>query len=135
MKALAVAVVTVSVVTGLVLVGPPSEERARKLDERRVEDLRRLSTAVDLYRSRRGSLPTSLNEASRETEDVQTVGDPLTGRPYPYRVVGADVYELCADFQRGSGTSGTDRRYSEPAFWAHTAGPQCFRMKPRGVPH
>ena len=107
MKVLAVAVVAISVAAGLVLVGSPSEERARKLDERRVEDLRRLSSAVDLYRSRRGSLPASLTEASRETGDAQTEGDPVTGRPYPYQVVGADTYELCAGFQRSSGHSAT----------------------------
>ena len=91
MKVVALAVVTVSVVAGLVLVGPPSEARARKLDARRVEDLQRQSAAVDLYRSRRGRLPASLNEASREAGDSQTVGDPLTGRPYPYQVLGADT--------------------------------------------
>jgi len=133
MKVLAVAVVTVSVVVGLVLVGSPSEERARKLDERRVDDLRRLSTAVDLYRSRRGSLPASLTEASRETGDAQTEGDPVTGRPYPYQVVGADTYELCAGFQRSSGNAEGDRRNGEPAFWAHAAGQQCFRLKPQNV--
>jgi hypothetical protein len=135
MKVVALAVVTVSVVAGLVLVGPPSEARARKLDARRVEDLQRLSAAVDLYRSRRGSLPASLNEASRETGDSQTVGDPLTGRPYLYQVVGADTYELCADFQRSSGNSDADRLYGEPVFWAHAAASQCFRLKAQNLPH
>jgi hypothetical protein len=134
MKVVAVAVVTVSVVAGLVLVGPPSEARARKLDERRVEDLRRLSTAVDLYQSRHRSLPASLNEAAREMGGSEPVGDPLTRRPYPYQVVDVDTYELCADFQRSSGNSDADRRLGEP-FWAHTAGSQCFRLKPRSLPH
>ena len=69
-----VAVVTVSVVAGLMLVGRTSEARAGK---------------------RHGSLPASLNDASRETGDSEPVGDPIPGRLYPYQVVGVDTYELC----------------------------------------
>jgi hypothetical protein len=66
-----VAVVTVPVVAGLVLVGHTSEARAGR------------------------SLPASLNDASRETGGSEPVGDPITGRLYPYQVVGVDTYELC----------------------------------------
>ena len=62
-----VAVVTVSVVIGLLLVG----------------------------QNRHGSLPASLNDASRETGASEPVGDPIAGRLYPYQVVGVDTYELC----------------------------------------
>ena len=64
-----VAVVTVSVVAGLVLVGHTSE--------------------------RHGSLPASSNDASRETARSEPVGDPIAGRLYPYQVGGVDTYELC----------------------------------------
>jgi hypothetical protein len=90
-----VAVVMVSVVAGFVLVVHPSEVRARRLYERRVEDLRRLSTAVNLYQNRHGSLPASQNDASRETGGSEPLRDPITGRLYPYQVVGVDTYELC----------------------------------------
>jgi hypothetical protein len=90
-----VAVLTVSVVAGLVLVGPTSEARAGKLYERRVEDLRRLSTAVNLYQNRHGSLPASLNDPSLETGGSEPVEDLIAGRLYPYQVVGVDTYELC----------------------------------------
>ena len=69
-----VAVVTVSVVIGLLLVGHPPEARAGR---------------------RHGSLPASLNDASRETEGLRPVGDPIPGRLYPYQVAGVDTYELC----------------------------------------
>jgi hypothetical protein len=66
-----VAVVTVSVVIGLLLVGHPPEARAHN-----------------------GSFPASLDDASRETGS-EPVGDPIPGRLYPYQVAGVDTYELC----------------------------------------
>jgi hypothetical protein len=61
------AVFTLSLVAGLVLVG----------------------------QNRHGSLPASLNDASRDTGDSEPAGDPIAGRLYPYQVVGVDTYELC----------------------------------------
>ena len=90
-----VAVVTVSVVAGLVLVGRASEAPAGNLYERRVEDLPRLGTAVNLYPGRHGSLSASLNDASGRRGPQNLAGDPITGRLYPYQVAGVDTYELC----------------------------------------
>jgi hypothetical protein len=129
MKPIAIAAVFASMIAGLVMVGPPSEARARKLDNRRVEDLRGLANAVDLYRSRRGSLPASLQEATREQGNSSALGDPLTGQPYPYRVVSVDRYEVCADFQRASESEGRDWD-----FWSHARGPRCFELTSRSVP-
>jgi hypothetical protein len=128
MKPIAIAAVFAAMIAGLVIVGPPSEARARKLDDRRVEDLRSLAGAVDLYRSRRGSLPASLQEATREQRDSSAPGDPLTGQPYPYRVVSVDKYELCADFQRASGSESRDW-----GFWSHARGHRCFELTSQSV--
>ena len=128
----AIAAVCVSVAVGLKLLGSPSEERARKLDDRRVEDLQRLATAVDLYRTRGGHLPGSLEEVRRDLPN-DTPRDPVTEQPYAYRPIGADGYELCADFQKASEA---DRGYGGSAgmgFWSHPAGRQCFELKSRDV--
>jgi hypothetical protein len=126
MKPIAIAAVFASMIAGLVMVGPPSEARARKLDDRRVEDLRSLAGAVDLYWSRRGALPASLQEATREQRDSSPVGDPLTGHPYSYRVISVDSYELCADFQRAS-----EREGRAWGIWSHGRGRRCFERNLR----
>jgi hypothetical protein len=132
MKPIAIAAVFASIVAGLVLLGPPSEARARKLDEQRVRDLQQVAGAVDLHRTRQGGLPATLGEASREMGQPPVSGDPVTGEPYPYRVVGADTYELCADFQRASEAQA--RAGAAAEFWSHRAGHQCFELKPRTLP-
>ena len=123
----AVAVVAMSVVYGLTRVGSPSDERKRRLDERRVEDLRGIARAVDLHWTRHGSLPASLHELSDATVRDVALNDPERGEPYEYRVRAASAFELCGFF-------GTD--WSEPSievFWTHPMGRHCFDLEVREV--
>ena len=53
--------VVAAIAAGLVLIGSPSAERMRRLDEIRVSDLMQLSRAVDFYWKREGALPPSLD--------------------------------------------------------------------------
>ncbi|MFQ5737884.1 MAG: hypothetical protein ACE5JX_02645 [Acidobacteriota bacterium] len=145
---LAIGVVVVAVVSGLIVLGPPSEQRARRLDERRVEDLRGITRAVDLYWTRHGRLPTSLDELLRESGVNINSNDPSTTQLYDYRVLGDKTYELCAHFQRDSpepsqpvskpkerAVISLDDLDSLPVpatppdkgFWSHGAGRQCFQ--------
>ena len=147
---LAIGVVVVAAVSGLIVLGPPSEQRARRLDDRRVEDLRGITRAVDLYWTRHGRLPASLDELSRESGVNIDSRDPGTTQLYDYRVLGEETYELCANFQRDLPESpdasgervervGGDILVTNPerlergsqrvskGFWAHGAGRQCFQ--------
>ena len=122
-----VAVVAMSVVYGLTRVGSPSDERERRLDERRVGDLRGIARAVDLHWTRRGSLPASLHELSDATVRDVALNDPERGEPYQYRVRAASAFELCGVF-------GTD--WSDPSmegFWTHPMGRHCFDLEAREV--
>ncbi|MFQ5742210.1 MAG: hypothetical protein ACE5HV_01345 [Acidobacteriota bacterium] len=123
---LAIGVVVVAVVSGLIVLGPPSEQRARRLDDRRVEALRGITRAVDLYWTRHGRLPASLDELSRESGVNINSHDPGTAQLYDYRVLGDKTYELCAHFQRD--LPEPPQRVSK-VFWSHGAGRQCFQPK------
>ncbi len=123
-------VVLVVVVVALTIIGPPSEQRAARLDERRVADLRGIARAVDLYWTRSGRLPTSLEETSNEPGSSVSTTDPKTTVPYAYRVLERRTYELCAHFSRPSTGFGTSVRQ---AFWSHTAGRQCFELEAEEV--
>jgi hypothetical protein len=125
--ATAVATVLGAVVAGLLVIGSPAAERARRLDAQRVGDLRELGRSVDVYWTRHGRLPSSLDELSDEAGLDGDARDPGTGLRYEYRVIDDATYELCASFERRG-------EQPEPAgFWSHGAGRQCFRVQARVV--
>jgi len=121
--AVLIAVVASVVGVSIAMIGPPSEERARRIDDRRVQELRQLSQAVHLYNSRHQALPASVADLSTEPGVSVTARDPVNGLPYGYRVLDAARYEVCAVFDRPSADS------REGDFWSHGAGSQCFTLK------
>ena len=129
--AVAVVAVLAAVVGGLVLLGPPAEERARRLDERRVEDLRRISDATNVYWTRHMRLPESLEELSAQPGTSIVSRDPETGEPYGFQRLGGEIYELCAAFERDSSSDGQVRGTGD--FWSHGSGRYCFQLKVRTI--
>ena len=124
-----VAIVTVAaaVVFGLVLLGSRSEERSRRLDERRIEDLGRLARSIAQHWTRTGRLAASLSVLSEAPLPGPSSSDPATGQPYGYRALTGSTFELCGFFE-------TDR--SQPfqeEFWSHPAGRYCFALDVRDV--
>jgi len=118
-----VIVVASAVGMGITMLGPPSEERARRLDDRRVEDLRRIASSVHLFQTRHDRLPASREDLSREPGVILETPDPVTDEPYAYRIIDSMTYELCAVFDRESSES------RAVGFWSHGAGRQCFTLK------
>jgi hypothetical protein len=123
-----VIVVAAAVGVGLSLIESPWESRARRMDVQRACDLDQLARDVDVYRSRRGTLPASLEELAAEPALGLSRTDPEQGVPYGYRVVDDAQFEICAVFAMESGVapSGVERQ-----FWSHGAGRQCFVVKAR----
>jgi hypothetical protein len=110
-------------VRGIMIIGSPGEERTRRLDARRVEDLGRMARSIEIYYMRHQRLPASIEELSKEPGLAGIPRDPETGAAYPYRSLDADGYELCATFAREAGGV-------RPAdVWSHGAGMQCFTLK------
>lgn len=123
----AIVVVVAAVATGLVMLGPPSAQRALRLDERRSASLRALQAAVDEYWIGHGQLPKSIGDLLNGPRVLyDDPKDPVTRREYRYRMVTATSYELCADFERPSPPDSSDR------FWTHGAGTRCFVLEVRG---
>lgn len=121
-----IAVTAAAVAGGFRLVGSPAEARLRRMDDRRVTDMRQIASAIDLYRTRTGQLPSGL-------DDVRVTGawqvpprDPETGAAYEYRVLQPLRYELCATFDRAAGSPDG---WGTVTFWAHAAGRQCFPIE------
>ena len=123
-------VVLSGVIVGICLLDSPAQERLRRLDERRVDDLRELSYEVDFYWTRESTLPTSLEELSSEPGVFVDLLDPETGQPYEYRVLSSNTYELCAVFALDTAEE-QERFYKD--VWSHGPGRQCFQLVARDV--
>ena len=126
----AVTAVIASVVAGLLVIGSPSEERARRVDARRVADLQGIKSATDLYWTRHARLPASLDELTSEPGVRLSTADPESSEGYGYQALDSLRYEVCASFERESGEiSGRPAR----DLWAHGAGRQCFRLRAEDI--
>jgi hypothetical protein len=113
-------------VAGLFVLGSPSEERARRLDRRRVADLQAIAAATDLYWTRHSRLPASLDELNAEPGVKISTGDPAASESYGYQPLDSIRYELCASFERE--TEATSRGTARN-LWAHGSGRQCFQLE------
>jgi hypothetical protein len=110
-----------AVVAGLSLLGSPEHQRAVRLDDRRVSNLRTLSTLIGSELDRKKALPSSLASLDMGGNASR---DPVTGVPYRYEAIGKNAFRLCATFDAAS--EGEDRTPRAANAWVHAAGPQCF---------
>jgi len=115
---------------GLLLVGSPGAERERRLDDRRVEDLRNIRTEIGslcVERTESGAtlkrpLPATLADLVADPRTVRPgIRDPKTGEPYVYERLDDDTYRLCATFESA-------RAVPFDPFWDHAPGRQCFKI-------
>jgi hypothetical protein len=119
---LATAVVLATVSAGIWLMGSPGEQRALRLDERRISDLQSIASELDMYWTRHRTLPESLDALRVEPGPASIPTDPVRGEPYRYRPLEGRSYELCAVFGRAS-------RNGLGNVWAHPPGPYCFELE------
>jgi hypothetical protein len=118
------AAVLAAIVAGLVLIGPPSTERSRRLDLIRLADLRQLARGVDLYWGREKTLPPAVPTLATVPDALfRSTMDPSTGEPYSYRALDGSRYELCATFEAADDAG----NFGDP-FWSHGAGRKCFEL-------
>ena len=128
------AIILGAVVLGFALAGSPFTARLRRMDERRLADLKLIRETIQEMTTRRDynfstwvptrPLPTSLDEVAEYRKTRQygralTVVDPTSGAQYSYRVTGDTKYELCAEFD-------LERDLRRELFWNHPAGKHCF---------
>jgi hypothetical protein len=120
-------VVIATIVAAIAIMGSPSRQRLLRLDERRVDDLQRIATAIDAYDRQHGGAPPTL-AALAATPGVRLPSDPESGRPYGYERTGEAEYRLCAEFRTDTADA-TGPRPWQPADWVHGMGRQCFKRR------
>lgn len=120
--AAAVLLTALVLVLGFLQLGPPKTQRALEADQRRVNDLRFISSSLN-YRK---ELPASL--AILEQTGA-TIRDPVTRQPYTYRRKSDTQYDLCATFASDDrNANDADRNL----FWRHPRGFYCFSLERNG---
>jgi hypothetical protein len=131
-----VAIVTVAVVAGFFIAGSPKEERLRRFDDRRVQDLVQIQNEIINYWTSKGKLPDKLSNLEDSIRGVIIPQDPETDSEYAYRVAGAEIFTLCATFNleavNPQRTLDLPRNvkmtlpYYVQGDWDHGAGEICF---------
>lgn len=112
--------VLIVVIAAFLMIGSPAEQRLKRLDERRVADLRQLAWAVDAYWAERETLPGTLEALVDGRRLTQLPTDPADAGAYDYTALNGQRYRLCARFDLAS-----EPELSED-FWAHEAGVTCY---------
>lgn len=121
--------VAATITAAIMVMGAPDTQRQVRLDERRVQELQRLSEAIDTHAYRHGALPQTLSEITGRPGMAYATTDPVTGVPYRYELVGPDDYRLCTEFDTDTSRAGSRARPYGGDTWAHPAGEHCFDRK------
>lgn len=126
-------VVLVSIIIGFFIVGTPSDQRNRRFDDQRVQDLQLIQSQVVDYWAKKEILPLQLTAMQDNISGFIVPVDPDTKGTYEYNITGPLSFELCSVFvssnQDEPSTKG--RSYYAPyddyqQNWFHDAGRTCF---------
>lgn len=129
--ALAIIGVVGVVVWGLIVAGSPSQVRALRFDEQRVNDLSGIQWQVTSYYQNHAVLPTGLESLTDTLSGYSAPVDPQSKESYEYKVLSPLSFELCATFTQ----SNIDTVKTVPAYYGpgemngnftHDAGRVCF---------
>jgi hypothetical protein len=135
LKAFAYTILTIAVVAivaGFALVGSPSEQRARRFDEQRVNELANIQSQVYYYWQSKGSLPPNLDALKNDVTGFVLPKDPENQAQYEYQIKGDKQFALCAVFNRPSLAGDSMYTYERYGYggsnetWSHQAGHVCF---------
>jgi len=136
-----VSVVTLSaIVYGIVIIGSPSAQRAKMMDETRVNDLSSIQSQIVYSQwENKGTVPASLDALKDPISGYTLPTDPETKANYEYTMLSKNSFELCAIFKTEVGTttinSITGKQVSSPypygngminENWQHGIGRTCF---------
>jgi len=104
---------------GLFLVDSPKVTKMKKFDLQRAQDLDSINSLVVYGYATDKKLPDYFPR-------MANYKDPATSKPYEYKILGSDQYEICANF---SLPVSSVEYPGQPKWYMHLAGRQCFQEK------
>ena len=119
-------VVAGAVAAGFFIIGSPQEQRLRRFDERRVQDLQIIQSEIIHYRQLKERLPETLEALRDDIRGFAPPRDPKNGEPYEYAPTGPLSFSLCAVFDVSAESPSPGGPYYETQNWNHDAGSFCF---------
>lgn len=128
-------IVIVTIVAGFFIAGSPAEQRKRRFDEQRVNDLSMIQSEVINFWQRKRELPQSLEALQNDLTGFRAPVDPETRIAYEYLVTEPLKFKLCAKFgteTTGQGSDAKTRALTHPIYgpydqnWNHDVGHVCF---------
>lgn len=131
-----IGIVVAAVIAGFFIIGSPKEERARRFDAERVQNLQFIQAQIGEFYRAKGRLPENLNELNDAFRGIVIPQDPEHRVLYSYEVRGELTFALCTTFNRPalSQERGVPKQLAPMSFegpfgtetWEHEAGPVCF---------
>lgn len=121
--------IAATVAAAVVVTGTPAQQRASKLDSRRVADLTRIEQEVKEYWKREQRLPQDLDALMAAADGHFALSDPDTGASYAYAVTGEREYRLCATFLGDSVDVARRPGMQVNERWVFRSGEHCFQRK------
>jgi hypothetical protein len=114
---------------GLSIMDNPQATRFKRLDHQRLQDLRALANAIELYRKKSHKLPETLEQLAKDLSLQRVKLVDLEQRAYVYRVKGDAAYELCAHFDMAADDANdASIPYGFQISAKHPAGDHCFAL-------
>ncbi|QQR82498.1 hypothetical protein IPJ70_00005 [Candidatus Campbellbacteria bacterium] len=133
--------VVAAIVSGIVVAGSPSQARAIRFDEQRVNDLSNIQSQVIQYYQYHAVLPGQLSVLTDTISGYTAPLDPETKNAYEYKMLAPLSFELCATFtQENLDTTKTAPMYYDmggmSGNFTHAAGRVCFErvVDPKAYP-
>lgn len=124
-------IVLAMMIIGAFRVGSPKEERMRKNDDRRIQDLQVIQNQLLSYWISTKKLPDSLSQIEDPISGFIVPRDPETNIQYEYFKKDDLAFSLCAQFSTNGVVSGSPA-VTKPMssiteeVWEHTSGHFCF---------
>jgi hypothetical protein len=119
-------------VSGLFMVESPWEAKARRVDNKIVDNLNRIEYRINNFYKENDRLPENLKELPEKDKyvymDEHHLIDPRTQDIYEYNVLSDKEYELCADFKT-SNKNDESRPRTINRTWEHDSGRECFNLE------
>lgn len=126
-----------AIVGGFFMVGSPATQRARRLDEQRVNHLQAIQSQIINYWQQKNALPGELDDLYDSISGFRPPPDPETDLPYEYVITNESslTFQLCAAFKTSNSFYNRtlkplvpERNFIDPyqQNWDHTIGRVCF---------
>ncbi|MCK9578042.1 DUF5671 domain-containing protein [bacterium] len=120
--------VLVVLISSFFIIESPAEARARKLDQKIINNFETIKRGLETYYRDNQKLPESLKvleEQNYSYVDSKEFKEGESEKYYDYKVIEGKRFELCATFNSSSVIGGKETAYNS-ANWKHDKGYQCI---------